>query len=163
MWSTHSCKTPRPRWPPNSCRSHESCSHQAPNHPTAGSAITPTTTPPKAAAMAPAANSTAAPLPSLSFKEATLLDEKREPDARKRRARASAGRRGRTGAQTVRDSAVRLTGPQALLVQFPATTLAAGPLHTRGSGSLEFIATMPQRAGSSAGGLQVALVTGSGQ
>ena len=68
------------------------------------------------------------PLPSLSFK-ATLLDEK-EPDARKRRARV----RVRvdvvnTGAQTVQDSAVRLTGPQALLVQFPATTLAAARSH----------------------------------
>lgn len=129
---------------------------------TAGSAITPTTTPPKAAAMAPAANSTAAPLPSLSFK-ATLLDENGNQmleSGERVRVRVDVVN---TGAQTVQDSAVRLTGPQALLVQFPATTLAAGPLTPGGSRSLEFIATMPQVPALQQAELQVALVTGSGQ
>src|SRR5690606_29595804 len=68
-----------------------------------------------------------------------------------------------TGAQAVQDSAVRLTGPQPLLGQFPATTLATGPLAPGGSKSLEFIATIPQSPVLQQVELQVALVTGSGQ
>lgn len=116
----------------------------------------------KAAVTSPPAGATSAPRSSLSFK-ATLLDENGNlilEIGERLRVRVDVVN---TGAQPVQDSTVRLTGPQPLLGQFPATTLATGPLAPGGSKSLEFIATIPQSPGLQQADLQVALVTGSGQ
>lgn len=130
--------------------------------PTAAGAPAPSThTSNTAVASAPAAAMPASP-PALSFK-ATLLDENGNmmlESGERVRVRVDVIN---TGAQLVQDSTARLTGPQQLLAQFPATTLATGPLAPGGSKSLEFIATMPQSPALQQGEFQVALVTGSGQ
>ncbi len=130
----------------------------------AGSSITQTDVPLKTAVMStPAsASATSTPPSPLSFK-ATLLDENGNlmlESGERLRVRVDVVN---TGAQMVPDSAVRLIGPHPLLTQFPATTLAIGPLAPGGSKSLEFIATMPQSPVLQQAELQVALVTGSGQ
>ncbi|MDR4477503.1 MAG: hypothetical protein R3B11_16065 [Nitrospira sp.] len=128
----------------------------------AGNSNTPTDTPSTVAVKSPPTSAASASPSPLSFK-ATLLDENGNlllESGERLRVRVDVVN---TGTQTVADSAVRLTGPQPLLSQFPATTLATGPLAPGGSKSLEFIATMPQSPALRQAELQVALVTGSGQ
>lgn len=120
-----------------------------------------TATPAEAASKA-AATPASAPAQLLSFK-ATLLDENGNlliESGERIRVRVDVVN---TGAQTIQDSIVRLTGPQTLLAQFPATTLATGAIPATGSKSLEFIATMPQSPALQRAELQVALLNSSGQ
>ena len=128
--------------------------------PSAGATATPAEAASKAAAI-PAAPASA-PAQPLSFK-ATLLDENGNlliESGERIRVRVDVVN---TGAQTIQDSTVRLTGPQTLLAQFPATTLATGAIPATGSKSLEFIATMPQSPALQRAELQVALLNSSGQ
>ncbi|HPV84039.1 MAG TPA: hypothetical protein PK866_12970 [Nitrospira sp.] len=128
--------------------------------PAAGAIATPAEAASKAAAI-PAAPASA-PAQPLSFK-ATLLDENGNlliESGERIRVRVDVVN---TGAQTIQDSTVRLTGPQTLLAQFPATTLATGAIPATGSKSLEFIATMPQSPALQRAELQVALLNSSGQ
>jgi len=123
-----------------------------------------TATPAEAASKTAAVPGTPAPAPvqPLSFK-ATLLDENGNlliESGERIRVRVDVVN---TGTQTVQDSTIRLTGPQPLLAQFPATTLATGAIPAAGSKSLEFIATMPQSAALQQAELQVALLNASGQ
>ncbi|MBS0171625.1 MAG: hypothetical protein JSR62_14850 [Nitrospira sp.] len=129
---------------------------------TAAGAPAPNASASNAAVMSPPAGSIPAAPPSLSFK-ATLLDENGNlllESGERIRVRVDVVN---TGAQPMQDSRVRLTGPQQLLTQFPATTLATGPLAPGGSKSLEFIATVPQSVALPQGEFQVALLTDSGQ
>ena len=115
--------------------------------------------PPPAVAPASAAATTASPL---SFK-ATLLDENSN-------SLLEGGERVRirvdivnTGAQTVQNMAVQLTGPPALIAQFPATTLSTGTMEAGSSKSLEFVATLPQSLSPQQAEFQVSLANGTGQ
>ena len=120
-----------------------------------------TATPAEAASKA-AATPASAPAQLLSFK-ATLLDENGNlliESGERIRVRVDVVN---TGSQMIQDSTVRLTGPQTLLAQFPATTLATGAIPATGSKSLEFIATMPQSPALQQAELQVALLNSSGQ
>ncbi len=126
----------------------------------AGSSIAPTDTAAKAAAVptAPAV----ATSPSLLFK-ATLLDENGNlilEGGERIRVRVDVVN---TGAQAAQDMAVRLTGPPALIAQFPATTLPTGTIAPGGSKSLEFIATLPQSLPPQQAQVQVTLISGTGQ
>lgn len=128
----------------------------------AASSIAPAETRQKAAVLQAPATSQSTTLPSLSFK-ATLLDENGNlllESGERMRVRVDIVN---TGAQSAQDITVRLTGPQMLLSQFPATTLATGPIAPGGSKSLEFIATMPQSPPLQQAEFQVALLTTSGQ
>ncbi len=128
--------------------------------PAAGANATPAEAASKAAAIP--ATPASAPAQPLSFK-ATLLDENGNlliESGERIRVRVDVVN---TGAQTIQDSTVRLTGPQTLLAQFPATTLATGAIPATGSKSLEFIATMPQSPALQRAELQVALLNSSGQ
>ena len=128
--------------------------------PAAGANATPAEAASKAAAIP--ATPASAPAQPLSFK-ATLLDENGNlliESGERIRVRVDVVN---TGAQTIQDSTVRLTGPQTLLAQFPATTLATGAIPATGSKSLEFIATMPQSPTLQRAELQVALLNSSGQ
>ena len=128
--------------------------------PSAGATATPAEAASKAAAIP--ATPASAPAQPLSFK-ATLLDENGNlliESGERIRVRVDVVN---TGAQTIQDSTVRLTGPQTLLAQFPATTLATGAIPATGSKSLEFIATMPQSPALQRAELQVALLNSSGQ
>ena len=120
-----------------------------------------TATPAEAASKA-AATPASAPAQLLSFK-ATLLDENGNlliESGERIRVRVDVVN---TGTQPIQDSTVKLTGPQTLLAQFPATTLATGAIPATGSKSLEFIATMPQSPTLQRAELQVALLNSSGQ
>ena len=128
--------------------------------PAAGANATPAEAASKAAAIP--ATPASAPAQPLSFK-ATLLDENGNlliESGERIRVRVDVVN---TGAQTIQDSTVKLTGPQTLLAQFPATTLATGAIPATGSKSLEFIATMPQSPALQRAELQVALLNSSGQ
>lgn len=128
--------------------------------PTAGSSVAPTDTATKAAAIP--TSPAAAPAHTLSFK-ATLLDENGNlllESGERIRVRVDVVN---TGAQAVQDMAVRLTGPPALIAQFPATTFATGTIPPSGSKSLEFIATLSQSPPPQQAEFQVALVSGTGQ
>ncbi len=128
----------------------------------ATSSIAPAETPQKAAVLQAPTASHSATLPSLSFK-ATLLDENGNlilESGERMRVRVDIVN---TGSQPAQDITVRLTGPQLLLSQFPATTLATGPIAPGGSKSLEFIATMPQSPPLQQAEFQVALLNASGQ
>lgn len=127
---------------------------------TAGSSIAPIDTTTKAAAVptAPAVASS----PSLLFK-ATLLDENGNlilEGGERIRVRVDVVN---TGSQAAQDMAVRLTGPPALIAQFPATTLPTGTIAPGGSKSLEFIATLPQSLSPQQAQFQVTLISGTGQ
>ncbi len=107
-----------------------------------------------------AANSTAA-MPSLSFK-ATLLDENGNlilEGGERIRVRVDVVN---TGPQAVPDITVQLTGPPALITQFPATKLSAGTIDPGGSRSLEFIATLPSSLNSQQAEFQVTIASGTG-
>ncbi len=126
----------------------------------AGSTISPTEVAPKAAAppTPPAIASAAA----LLFK-ATLLDENGNlmlESGERIRVRVDVVN---TGTQAVQDMGVRLTGPPALIAQFPATTFATGTIAPGGSKSLEFVATLPQSPPPQQAEFQVALISGTGQ
>ena len=126
----------------------------------AGSSIAPADTAAKAAAVttAPAV----ATSPSLLFK-ATLLDENGNlilEGGERIRVRVDVVN---TGSQAAQDMAVRLTGPPALIAQFPATTLPTGTIAPGGSKSLEFIATLPQSLPPQQAQFQVTLISGTGQ
>jgi hypothetical protein len=126
----------------------------------AGATVAPSEAASKPAAMpgAPAP----APAYSLSFK-ATLLDENGNlvlESGERIRVRVDVVN---TGTQTTQDMAVRLTGPPALMAQFPATTLATGTIAPGGSKSLEFIATLPQSPPPQQAEFQVAILTREGQ
>lgn len=128
--------------------------------PAAGAPPTPAEAAGKAAAIP--ATPASAPVQALSFK-ATLLDENGNlliESGERIRVRIDVVN---TGTQTIQDSTVRLTGPQTLLAQFPATILATGAIPATGSKSLEFIATMPQSPALQRAELQVALLNSSGQ
>lgn len=124
----------------------------------AGSSIAPTDTAAKAAAVPTAV----AMSPSLLFK-ATLLDENGNlilEGGERIRVRVDVVN---TGTQAAQDMAVRLTGPPALIAQFPATTLPTGTIAPGGSKSLEFIATLPQSLPPQQAQFQVTLISGTGQ
>lgn len=128
----------------------------------ATSSIAPAEAPQKTAALQAPTASHSATLPSLSFK-ATLLDENGNlilESGERMRVRVDIVN---TGSQTAQDITVRLTGPQLLLSQFPATTLATGPIAPGGSKSMEFVATMPQSPPLQQAEFQIALLTASGQ
>ena len=124
--------------------------------------LAPATPPPAAGAPLTPAETASQAAQLLSFK-ATVLDENGNlliESGERIRVRVDVVN---TGAQTIQDSIVRLTGPQTLLAQFPATTLATGAIPATGSKSLEFIATMPQSPALQRAELQVALLNSSGQ
>ena len=126
----------------------------------AGSSIAPADTAAKAAAV-PTAPAVATP-PSLLFK-ATLLDENGNlilEGGERIRVRVDVVN---TGTQSAQDMAIRLTGPPALIAQFPATTLPTGTIAPGGSKSLEFIATLPQSLPPQQAQFQVTLISGTGQ
>lgn len=115
--------------------------------------------PPPAVSPASAATTTASPL---SFK-ATLLDENSNlifEGGERIRVRVDVVN---TGAQTVQNMAVQLTGPPALIAQFPATTLSTGTMEAGSSKSLEFVATLPQSLSPQQAEFQVSLAHGTGQ
>ena len=134
----------------------------APATPPPAAATTATPTEPSSKAIAVPAAPAATPVQPLSFK-ATLLDENGNliiESGERIRVRVDVVN---TGTQLVQDSTVKLTGPQTVLTQFPATTLATGTIPAAGSKSLEFVATMPQSPSLQRAELQVALLNASGQ
>ena len=106
------------------------------------------------------ANPTAA-MSSLSFK-ATLLDENSNlilEGGERLRVRVDVVN---TGPQAAQDIAVQLTGPTALMSQFPASKLVLGTMEAGGSKSVEFIATLPPSLTMQEAEFQVSLTTGTG-
>ena len=129
--------------------------------PSAGATVPPSEAASKAAAI-PAAPATTAPIAPLSFK-ATLLDENGNlilEGGERIRVRVDLVN---TGSQAAQDMALQLTGPPALIAQFPATTLPTGAIPPGGSKSLEFIATLPQSPPAQQAEFQVAILNGTGQ
>ena len=125
----------------------------------AATASSPAGTMSKPTGAAPA-NPTAA-MSSLSFK-ATLLDENSNlilEGGERLRVRVDVVN---TGPQAAQDIAVQLTGPTALMSQFPASKLVLGTMEAGGSKSVEFIATLPPSLTMQEAEFQVSLTTGTG-
>jgi hypothetical protein len=121
-----------------------------------------------AAAAAPASTASDSPPPAsgtagaaLSFK-ATLLDENSNlilENGERIRIRVDVVN---TSLQPVQGASVVLTGPPALMGQFPATQLALGPLDQGMTKSVEFVATLRPSLPAQQAEFQVSVASGSG-